>query len=86
MHIVIFHRESFPERQQCTCFNIVTCLSVTADGRRVFGLDIGFIDHLYTQLGTTGNYSAIADLRNLQLTTARAKFFQPAVSSPAVPW
>jgi hypothetical protein len=29
-----------------------------------FGLDIGFIDHLYTRLGTTCNYSAAANLHN----------------------
>jgi hypothetical protein len=38
-----------------------------------FGLGIGFIDHLYTQLGTTSNYSAIANLHALQFTTAHAK-------------
>jgi hypothetical protein len=51
-----------------------------------FGLDIEFIDHLYTPRGTTNNYSAIAILHVLQITTAHAKlFFQPAVSSTAVP-
>jgi hypothetical protein len=35
----------------------------------------GFIDHFYTPLGTTSNYSAIADLRNSQITTAPAKLF-----------
>jgi hypothetical protein len=29
---------------------------------------IGFIDTLYTPLGTTGSYSAIADLHTLQFT------------------
>jgi hypothetical protein len=53
------------------------------DQRRRFGLGIGFIDHLYTQLGTTSNYSAIANLHTSQITTA--KFFQLAASS-AVPW
>jgi hypothetical protein len=36
---------------------------------------IGFINTLYTQLGTTGNYSAIADLRTSQFTVARAQGF-----------
>jgi hypothetical protein len=34
-----------------------------------------FIDHLYTPLGTTSNYSAIADLQSLQITTAPANSF-----------
>jgi hypothetical protein len=47
---------------------------VTFDG--VFGLDIGFIDHLHTNLSIcTCNYSAIANLHNLQINTAHAKFF-----------
>jgi hypothetical protein len=29
---------------------------------------IGFIDTLYTQIGTTGNYSATANLHTLQFT------------------
>jgi hypothetical protein len=36
---------------------------------------IGFIDTLYTPLGTTGNYSAIYDLRTLQLTVTHALGF-----------
>jgi hypothetical protein len=39
------------------------------------GLVNGFIDHLYTPLGNTSNYSAIADLHTLQITTAPAKPF-----------
>jgi hypothetical protein len=35
--------------------------------RRGVGLD-DWIDTLYTQLGTTGNYSAIANFRTLQFT------------------
>jgi hypothetical protein len=35
----------------------------------------GFIDHLYTPLGTTSTYSAIANLHNLQITRALAKPF-----------
>jgi hypothetical protein len=33
------------------------------------------IDHLYTPLGTTSNYSAIANLHTLQITIALAKPF-----------
>jgi hypothetical protein len=33
-----------------------------------YGLDTGFIDHLYTPLGTSGNYGAIADLHTSQFT------------------
>jgi hypothetical protein len=42
-----------------------------------WGLDFvnGFIDHLYTPLGTTSNYSATANLHNSQITTAPAKPF-----------
>jgi hypothetical protein len=40
---------------------------VTLDG--VSGLDIGFIDHLYTPFGGTSDYSAIAN----QITTVPAK-------------
>jgi hypothetical protein len=36
---------------------------------------IGFIDTLFTQLWTTGNYSAIADLHNLQFTVTHALGF-----------
>jgi hypothetical protein len=46
-----------------------------SDCRQSFGLDIGFIDHLHTQLGTTSNYSAIANLHNLKATTAHTKSF-----------
>jgi hypothetical protein len=35
----------------------------------------GFIDHLYTRLGTTSNYSATSYLHNSQITTAPAKPF-----------
>jgi hypothetical protein len=37
-----------------------------------FGLVNAFIDHLYTRLGTTSNYSATANLHNSQITTALA--------------
>jgi hypothetical protein len=38
------------------------------DYKRVLDGMIEFIDTLYTPLGTTGNYSAIADLHTLQFT------------------
>jgi hypothetical protein len=50
-----------------------------------FGLEIGFIDHFNTRLVTTLNYNAFADLHTLQITTARAKSFQSAVSFVVVP-
>jgi hypothetical protein len=46
-----------------------------SDYRWGFGLDIGFTGHLYTQLGTTSNYSTIANLHTLQITTAHAMSF-----------
>jgi hypothetical protein len=41
---------------------------------------IGVIDTLYTQLGTTGNYSAIADLHTLQFTVTHALGFSAFTS------
>jgi hypothetical protein len=62
---------------------IVTCMS---DYQRGFGLEIKFIDHFNTRLVTTLNYSAIANLHILQITTAHSTPFQCAMSSPIVPW
>jgi hypothetical protein len=56
----------------------VTCGSVTKDG-------VWIIDQFNTRLVNTINYSAIVDLHGLQITTAHAKSFQSAVSSPVVP-
>jgi hypothetical protein len=53
------------------CKYIVTCLSVTTDG---FGLVTGFTDHLH--IAIPSNYGAIANLHNLQITTAHAKSYQ----------
>jgi hypothetical protein len=44
-----------------------------------YGLDIGFIDHLHRRLGTTINYSAIANLHTLQITIAHSKSSQSSV-------
>jgi hypothetical protein len=49
--------------------------TVWSDYRRGFRLDIGFIDHFYTLLWITSNYSATANLHNSQITTAPAKPF-----------
>jgi hypothetical protein len=64
------------------CHNVV--MLYECDYRWGFGLDIGFTDHFTTRLGTS-NYSATANLYTLQITTTLAKFFQPAVPSPAAP-
>jgi hypothetical protein len=39
------------------------------------GLVNGFIDHLYTRLVITSNYSATINIHNSQITTALAKHF-----------
>jgi hypothetical protein len=41
---------------------------------------VDWILDLLTPLGTTSNYSAIADLNTSQFATAPTKCFQPAVS------
>jgi hypothetical protein len=51
-----------------------------------FGLVTVFIDHFNTWLVTTLNYSAIAHLHTLQITTAPPKSVQTPVSSAVVPW
>jgi hypothetical protein len=42
------------------------------DYTRILDWIIGFIDILYTVVGTTGNYIAIADLHNLHVTVTNA--------------
>jgi hypothetical protein len=59
--------------------NTITCMGD-------FGLEIGFIDHFNTRLVATLSYSAIDDLHTLQISTAHAKSFQSAMSSPVVSW
>jgi hypothetical protein len=46
-----------------------------------FGLVTGFIEHLYTQLVTTSNYSAIANSHALQFIRACTKSSQSAFTS-----
>jgi hypothetical protein len=64
---------------------IVVYYGVIADD--VFALDSGFIDHLYTRLGTTStrNYSTIANLHNPQITTAPSKSFPACCFHQAFP-
>jgi hypothetical protein len=50
------------------------------------GLDWIYWQLFSTWLMTTLHYSAVADLHTLQNTTAHAKSFQSAMSSPVVPW
>jgi hypothetical protein len=40
-----------------------------------FGLVNRFVDHFYTQPGTTSNYSATTNLHNSQITTAPSQPF-----------
>jgi hypothetical protein len=46
-----------------------------------FELVTQFIDHLYTQLVTSSNYSSIGNLHTLQIHRAHAKFSQSAFTS-----
>jgi hypothetical protein len=63
--------------------NNLTCLS---DSLRGYGLDIGFIDHLYTELVIARNYSAIADLvTHIKSFPARSDFTSRwLVTAPSV--
>jgi hypothetical protein len=54
----------------------VTCMG-TIDG---FEMEIGFTDHFNTAI----NCSAVAHMHTLQISTAQAKSFQCAMSSPVV--
>jgi hypothetical protein len=47
---------------------------------------IGFIDHLYTPLGITSNYSAIANLHTLQFTVTPASVLTVLQSPLAIFW
>jgi hypothetical protein len=51
------------------------CRDLRVIYKRVLDWMIGFIGTLYIQLGTTGSYSAIADLHTLQFTVTHALGF-----------
>jgi hypothetical protein len=57
----------------CLKWKLKYCL--VYDHRRGFRLDIGFFDHINTQLVITLNYSAIANLHTSQFTTAHVNSF-----------
>jgi hypothetical protein len=54
---------------------IVMCRALRVTYRRVLDWMIGFINTLFTQLGTTGNYITIAILHTLQFTVTDALGF-----------
>jgi hypothetical protein len=60
------------------CFYVVTC--------RDIDWLIRFIDTLYTQVGTTGNYSAISDLRTLKFTAANTSVLRLLQSPLSFSW
>jgi hypothetical protein len=68
--ILIYFVRSHPVSKRYTL--ILSYVGVTIDA--VLDWMIGFIDALFTHLGTTSNYSAIADLHTLQFTVTHAVF------------
>jgi hypothetical protein len=53
----------------------LACWEVGVTYKRGSNWLIVFTDTLFTQLGTTGSYSTITDLNNLQFTVTRALGF-----------
>jgi hypothetical protein len=69
------HFNIFTDRPILALYNILSrfiCVCLQTG----YGLVNRFIDHLYTPLGTTSNYSATANLRTLQITASNIKIFQ----------
>jgi hypothetical protein len=64
-------------------YNIATCRVTITRGLNWM---IGVFDHLYTQLVTTGNYSATANLYNLQFTVTPTSVLSLLHPPLAVSW
>jgi hypothetical protein len=57
------------ERNQITYIAITILKYIVTIYEYVTELVNGFSDHLYTSLGTTSNYSAVANLHTLKITS-----------------
>jgi hypothetical protein len=69
-----------------SAFIVIVAIRGCVTIRRDMNWISGFIDHLYTALGTTGNYSAIAGLHNSQFTTATTKLLPACCVLTSIPW
>jgi hypothetical protein len=59
----------------------INTISVLNDNRRGLDWILNLLEHFTTRLGTRNNYSAIANLHTLQLTTEHDKFSACSVFS-----
>jgi hypothetical protein len=77
MRTIVINKRMF---YTSTVVYIVTYFGVCVTYRRVLDSMIGFNDTLKTPLGTTGNYSAIADLHTSQFTVTHTLGFSVFIS------